>query len=164
MVDIPEIEDGLRVDSRMCRNPMRPHFGLLEGEGASALWRLKRRKKEAEPRVFCRACGLSSSLFAEASVRPAVRHFLRQSLPFATCPTPHCPNHAANVFERFGTAYRCELEHKVHCLACGCRFHLGRPLGNAAVRREAWLVCWEVALTRTITDTPEGMDGRLAVD
>ncbi len=85
---------------------MCPHFGLLEDGGESRLCFLKRRKTGDDPRVFCRACGLSASLFADASVRPAVRHLLRQSLPFAACPKSDCPNRDVNVFERWGGAYR----------------------------------------------------------
>ena len=142
---------------------MCPHFGLLEDEGESKLSHLKRKTKDAEPRVLCRACGLSASLFAEASVRPAVRHFLRQSLPFAACPKPDCPNSDANVFEHWGTAYRGESAHKARCLKCGARFALGVPAPpSAGKRKETRKVCREVALTRGVTDTLESMDGRLS--
>ena len=142
---------------------MCPHFGLLEEEGESRLCSLKRKAKDAEPRAFCRACGLSTSLFAEASLRPAVRHFLAQSLPFATCPRPGCRNWGANVFEQWGAAYRGESAHKAHCLECGARFALGVPAPpSAGMRRETRAVCREVALTRSVTDTLESMDGRLS--
>ena len=61
--------------------------------------------------MFCHARGLSASLFPDASVHPAVRHFLRQSLPFAAGPKPDCLNRDLNVFERWGTAYRGESAH-----------------------------------------------------
>ena len=142
---------------------MCPHFGLLEDEGASALCYLKRKKKDDDPRVFCRACGLSASLFSDASVRPAVRHFLRQSLPFAACPETDCPNRDVNVFEHWGAAYRGESAHKARCLKCGSRFALGVPAPpSAEMRKETRQVCREVALTRSVTDTLESMDGSLS--
>ena len=132
MVEIPEIEDGL--------HPMCPHFGLLEEDGESRFCSLKRKAKDAEPRAFCRACGLSSSLFAEASVRPTVRHFLAQSLPFATCPRPGCRNWGANVFEQWGTAYRGESAHKAIAwsAAPGSRWASPRRCRRGCGRRRAW--------------------------
>ena len=142
---------------------MCPHFGLLEEDGESALCLLKRKSKDAEPRSFCRACGLSTSLFAEASVRPAARHFLPQSLPFAACPSPDCQNRAVNVFEHWGAAYRGESAHKARCLKCGARFALGVPTPpSSGMRRETRMICREAALTRSVTDTLESMDGRLS--
>ena len=142
---------------------MCPHFGLLEDGGESRLCFLKRRKAGDDLRVFCRACGLSASLFADASLRPAVRHFLGQSLPFAVCPKSDCPNRDVNVFERWGAAYRGESAHKARCLQCGARFALGvPPPPSAGARRETRMVCGEVALTRSVTDTLEAMEGRLS--
>ena len=84
----------------------------------------------------------SIGLFADASVRPAVRHFLRQSLPFAACPQTDCPNRDVNVFEHWGAAYRGESAHKVRCLKCGSRFALGVPAPpSAEMRKETRMVC-----------------------
>ena len=52
-------------------------------------------------RIACRHCGKSFKLMSNASIRPAARHFLSQSLPFADCPDERSPNHRLNPFEHY---------------------------------------------------------------
>ena len=49
--------------------------------------------------LICRYCGLEKHLHAARSIRPILRHFLSESLPFVDCPWEDCENHGRNLFE-----------------------------------------------------------------
>ena len=137
-VELPEF--GASIGWTMCRNPMCPNFGIHYSgpapNGSNSVGDGRYRIDVRLGRIACRHCGKSFKLMSNASIRPAARHFLSQSLPFADCPDEGCPNHGLNVFEHYGPDWpkarrlyhRGSAEHRVMCWACRGRFTIGAPL------------------------------------
>ena len=134
-IPFPAIRPGTMFNANFCRNPMCPNFGPapdLESYG-------KRYKVEAysdflfDRRYTCLACGMSSRLLSNPSLRAAYVWFRRQSIPFAACGRAGCANEGANAFEHWDR-YRIDKETDAHKIRCGqgrrCRSsrHLGEPL------------------------------------
>lgn len=143
-VYLPEV--GKSVSWFMCRNPACENFGHpFEGsEGSSDAkgntdqrYRIDLKQK----RMQCKRCGMSFGLKSNLAIRPLVRYYLEQSLPFADCPNLDCANHGYNAFEHYmepgsvykrkraGPAlYRKQGEHRVSCRECHTRLYLGNAL------------------------------------
>ncbi len=104
-VDLPEF--GTAVSWAMCRNSMCPNFGIhysapdpVGGVEAPDDERYLIRAEGGGFKLACRLCGDGFTLNSNRAVRALARHFLSQSLPFATCPDPDCVNFGVNAFER----------------------------------------------------------------
>ena len=130
-------EIGLEVEfnANFCRNPMCPNFGPAPDLDAYR----ERYKVEAYPdflfdrRYTCLACGMSSRLLSNRSLRAAYAWFKRQSIPFAACGKEGCANEGVNVFQHWDR-YRVDKETDAYKIRCGqgrrCRSsrHLGEAL------------------------------------
>ena len=103
-VRLPEL-GGIEVGWAMCRNRMCENFGVLYGSDAGGDIHPRYKvvyTEEKTPeiiRITCRYCTADIPLYPVQSLRPIVRHFLSESLPFADCPIEDCDNHGRNVFE-----------------------------------------------------------------
>ncbi|MCY4503660.1 MAG: hypothetical protein OXE57_19155 [Alphaproteobacteria bacterium] len=149
-----EIGPKVKFNANFCRNPMCPNFGPAPDLDAYR----ERYKVEAYPdflfdrRYTCLACGISSRLLSNRSLRAAYVWFKRQSIPFAACDRAGCPNEGVNAFE-YWSRYRFDKETDAHKIRCGqgrrCRSsrHLGEALNlprhlddpGELERRMAWV-------------------------
>ena len=119
----------------MCTNPMCLNFGHLYGSADEPGNDEDRYELKPSGKTFtfrCRACGQDHELHAAGSIRPVLRSFIRQCLPFATCPEESCVNHGVNVFENFGKVggarkapYHKIDRYRVRCQTCRTSFVLG---------------------------------------
>ena len=152
-VDLPEF--GVSVSWAMCRNSMCPNFGIHysapdPGGGLEAP-EDERYSIEADKgrfRLTCKHCRDEFELHSNRAIRTPARHFLSQSLPFATCPDPGCGNYGVNAFEclpfergvRQGPYRRVTTtEHQMRCHRCRDRTSvvtLGTALGLKKRERE----------------------------
>lgn len=143
---LPEL-GGLRVSFAMCVNRMCPHFGLHYGteegsDGSSdSRYEIGDRTQDGVPgkKLVCRYCGIERNLHAARSIRPIIRHFLSESLPFADCRREDCENHGLNAYgcmpaespgrgrRKERSPYRAKKEFYLHCN--GRRRSTGKPCG-----------------------------------
>ncbi|MCY4503194.1 MAG: hypothetical protein OXE57_16730 [Alphaproteobacteria bacterium] len=99
-----ETGPGVAFSANFCRNPMCPNFGPAPDRKSYA----ERYKVEAysdflfDRRYTCLACGMSSRLLSNRSLRAVYVWFKRQSIPFAACGRAGCPNEGVNAFECSG--------------------------------------------------------------
>ena len=118
---------------------MCPNFGILydspeHAEDIDRHYRVAHENGQIDA-IQCRMCESQGRLHAMPSLRPIVRHFLSQSLPFADCPNASCRHHGLNAFEFFwgvpgerGRPYKKVREHSLKCNACQKGFSLGTAL------------------------------------
>ena len=152
-----EIGPEVKFNANFCRNPMCPNFGPAPNLDAYR----ERYKVEAysdflfDRRYTCLACGMSSRLLSNPSLRAAHAWFKGQTIPFAACGKAGCTNEGVNAFEHW-SRYRYDEEtdaHKVRCRGrrqggnCRSSRHLGEALNlsrnlddaGKLERRMTWL-------------------------
>ena len=110
----------------MCRNPMCKNFGEPFEPGTSRKHGSRYKYSPANERFVCKYCKQASTARSNRAIRPIVRHFLSESIPFADCPKAWCDNHGVNVFENFkrnskSSPYRIHLKDAVFCRPCEAR-------------------------------------------
>ena len=136
-VHLPEF--GLEVSWVMCRNPLCENFGKLFRGSIPEEYRqvtdenyvvsiVSSSKTDNLPygQMKCQRCLQTSKLHSNRAIRAVARYYLSQSLPFADCSNPDCPNHGLNVFEHWTAAgkgrkrpYRRQSgKHQVCCVPC----------------------------------------------
>ena len=131
---LPELGE-FDVTWAFCRNRMCRNFGVHCGAVAEPdpHYSCRPATKDGEiTGLDCRWCGAHIRLYPPASVRPLVRHFLRQSIPFATCPSESCENHPVNAFSHFWRRpdgrrrpYKVVHPAELKCNLCNRTFPLG---------------------------------------
>ena len=138
-ITLPEL-GSVQFGWAMCTNPACINFGVFYGgpedsDRDNPRYSLVNRNSP-KPAIKCKWCDKQHYVYSAASMRPLIRCFLRQSLPFADCPNTDCPNHGRNVFihlddPRGGSPrrYRKSTEHQVICATCKKSISLGVPLG-----------------------------------
>ena len=140
-LSLPEL-GGFELTWAFCRNRMCRNFGVLYGAAAEPDPHYSCRPATQGGEITgldCRWCGAYIRLYPPASVKPLVRHFLRQSIPFATCPNESCENYTVNAFAHFwgrpnrpGRPYKVVNPAALKCNLCKRTF----PLGTARVLRD----------------------------
>lgn len=135
-IPFPEIGPGVMFNANFCRNPMCPNFGPAPDRDSYAeRYRVEADEKYlTDRRYVCRACGMSSRLLSNRSLRVAHAWFKRQSIPYAACRNEECEQHGLNVFEH-SHLYKRHDRDRVKCKACGNKFSLGEALGVRKARK-----------------------------
>ena len=145
-VFLPEF--GVSVGWAMCRNTMCANFGVqyegpASGEG-HMVYDDRYSINTDTGRFLCRYCDHAFDLRSNRAIRVVARHFLSQSLPFASCQNAECKNFGFNAFEHHPhgrpvpwSLYRHKEGHRMLCRACtgkDSRFNLGVPLNLPLTR------------------------------
>ena len=113
----------------MCKN-----FGIpFEGPAAGGAGTRRADPRYSVPRskgsVSCRHCGQSFTPHSNEAIRPVLKHFLSQSIPFAACSKRECRNYGRNIFWEYARYRKHGRSYGAKCRKCKSSVTLGASLG-----------------------------------